>query len=141
MNKEPRFDAIQIGDEIPSLVKGPVTTQQLVKYAGASGDYYQIHYDEAFAKNVGLPGVIIHGLLKGAFLGQLLTDWVGEIGTLKKFGCSYRGMDYPGDTLTCRGKVTGKYSKDGENLVELEIWVENQRGEKTTPGNAIVALP
>jgi len=72
----------KLGEEIPELVKHP-TTRQLVQYAGAQGDFYEIHYDQDFARSVGLPGVILHGLLKAAFLGQLVTDWHGDKGTLK----------------------------------------------------------
>jgi len=126
--------------EIPPLEKKP-TTRQLVRWAGASGDFYEIHYDKDFALGNALPGVIVHGALKSAWLGQLLTDWVGEGGRVKKYGCSYRGMDVPGDTLTCRGKVTRKYVEGDEHLVELEIWLENGQGQKTTPGSAVVVLP
>ncbi|MFQ5860419.1 MAG: MaoC/PaaZ C-terminal domain-containing protein [Dehalococcoidia bacterium] len=140
MTETPRWEDVQEGMELPSLVKGP-TTRQLVRYAGASGDYYEIHYDKDFAQGTGLPGVIIHGALKSAFLGQLVTDWIGEEGTLRKLGCQYRGMDVPGDTLTCKGRVVKKYTRDGEHLVDLEVWLENGQGQSTTPGWATVALP
>ena len=128
------------GMEIPSLIKNP-TTRQLVKYAGASGDFYEIHYDTEFAHSTGLPGVILHGALKNAFLGQLMTDWIGPTGVLKRLGCQYRGMDRPNTPITCKGVVTRKYQENGEYLVDCEIWTENQDGERTTPGTAIVALP
>ena len=134
------WEDVQEGMELPSLVKRP-NTQQLVKWAGASGDYYQIHYDTSFAQSTGLSGVIVHGSLKNAFLGQLITDWIGERGSLKKLTAQYRGMDMPGDTLTCKGKVANKYENDGEYLVDCEIWIENSKGERTTPGQAIVSLP
>ena len=69
------------------------------------------------------------------------SDWIGEPGTLKKLSCQYRGMDVPGDTLTCKGKVVRKYRERQEYLVDCEIWLENSKGEKTTPGAATVALP
>jgi acyl dehydratase len=134
------WEDVSEGMELPSLVKHP-TTRQLVKYAGASGDFYEIHYDTAFAQGTGLPGVIIHGALKSAFLGQLATDWIGEYGSLKRLSCQYRGMDIPGDVLTCKGRVVRKYREGGESLVECNIWLENGKGEITTPGTAIVALP
>ena len=134
------WEDVEEGTEVSPLEKHP-TTQQLVMYAGASGDFYQIHYDNDFAKNNGLPGVIIHGALKNAFLGQLMTDWIGEGGTLRKLSCQYRGMDGPGDTLTCKGTVTRKYQEGGQNLVDCDIWLENGKGEKTTPGTATVQLP
>ena len=134
------WEDIKEGAEIPPLVKKP-TTQQLVRWAGASGDFYQIHYDKDFATGTGLDGVIVHGALKAAWLGQLLGDWIGESGTVKKYGCSYRGMDFPDDTLTCKGKVVRKYMEGDEACVECEIWLENSKGVKTTRGTGIVALP
>ena len=77
------YEDVTEGMELPVLVKEP-TTQQLVKYAGASGDYYQIHYDKDYAAGNGLDGVIIHGALKNAFLGHLMTQWMGPLGVLKR---------------------------------------------------------
>jgi acyl dehydratase len=127
--------SVKVGDEIPELVKHP-TTRQLVQYAGASGDFYEIHYDQEFARSVALPGVILHGLLKAGYLGQLLTDWLGDRGTLKTFEVSYRGIDVPGKPYRCRGKVT---RVDGSE-VELEIWGEDFEGKKTTVGTATVEM-
>lgn len=126
---------VEVGQEVPELVKHP-TTRQLVQYAGAQGDFYEIHYDQEYAKGVGLPGVILHGLLKAAFLGQLVTDWLGDGGTLKSFEVSYRGIDVPGRPYRCRGKITAV--KDGE--VELEVWGEDESGKRTTVGTATVEL-
>ena len=134
-------DDLKVGDEIPALVKKP-TTRQLVKYAGASGDYYEIHYDHHFAVNAGLKeGVIVHGLLTAGWLAQMLTDWLPSPTALKKFGVSYRVMARPGDTITCKGRIVNKYEKDGEHLVDCEISAENQRGEKCAVGTATAALP
>ena len=134
------FEDIEEGSEVPTLRKDP-TSQQLVKYAGASGDFYQIHYDVNFAKNNGLPDIILHGALKNAFLGQLMTDYVGFDGTLKKLSCQYRAMDIPGTPVFAKGNVVKKYVEENENIVECEIWLENEEGQKTTPGYAIVSLP
>ena len=140
MTSQVYFEDIEAGTEIPSLVKYP-TTMQLVKYAGASGDYYQIHYDKDFALANGLPGVIVHGWLTLSFLGQMLTDWLGEQGALEKLNGSYRGMNNVHEEVFCHGKVTKKYAEAGKNLARLEIWAENPRGDKTVTGSAVVALP
>jgi len=140
MAKQVYYEDVEVGQEIPRLVKHP-TTRQLVKWAGASGDFYEIHYDKDFAQSTGLKGVIVHGWLTYSFLGQLLTDWMGLGGWIKKFGVSYRGMNVPGEDVICRGKVTKKHVQGGEHLVELEIWAETTKGEKNTPGNAVVSLP
>jgi len=134
------YEDVTEEQELPSLIKQP-TTRQLVMWAGASGDYYAIHYDKDFAQSKGLPGVIVHGQLVASFLGQLLTDWMGEQGKLIKLACSYKGMNFPGETITCRGKVSKKYVEDGEHRLECHIWAENAKGERTVTGKAIVALP
>ncbi|MBL7166192.1 MAG: dehydratase [Dehalococcoidales bacterium] len=134
------WEDVQEGTEVTPLAKN-ATTQQLVRWAGASGDFYQIHYDKDFALGNNLPGLIVHGALKSAWLGQLVGDWAGNEGIIKSYGCSYRGMDIPNDALTCKGVVTKKHVDGNEHIVECDIWLENSKGEKTTPGTAVVVLP
>ena len=134
------WEDVAEGDEIPPLIR-TTSTQDLVKYAGASRDFSEIHYDKDFALSVGLPGVILHGALKAAYLGKLVTDWIGEYGDLKKLGCQHRGMDMPGNTTICGGRVKSKSASGDEHLVDCEIWLEDARGQKTVPGWATVALP
>ena len=134
------YEDIEVGTEITPLVKRP-TKEQLVRWAGATNDFHPIHYDKDYAQGRGLPEVIVHGLLKYQFLVQLLTDWIGVNGTVKNISCQYRGVDFPGDTLTCKGTVVNKLSVGQDHCLECEIWIENQRGERTTPGRAIVAVP
>ena len=140
MAKQVYYEDVNVGDEIPTLGKN-CTTQQLVMWATGSGDMYPIHYDKDFAAGNGLPGVIVHGALKNAFLGQMLHDWVGEKGEIKKYNCQYRGMDVPNEDIICRGVVTNKARDGGLNIVELDIWTEKASGEKTSPGKATVVLP
>ena len=134
------YEDVEVGQEITPLVKQP-TTRQLVMWAGASGDYNPIHYDKDFALSRGLNGVIVHGQLVYCFLGQLMTDWAGEGGILRKLSCNYRGMNFPGETVTCLGKITKKYVENGEHCAECSIWAENPNGEKTVLGKAVVVMP
>ena len=140
MAEQVYWEDVAEGMELPALVKEP-TTRQLVQYAGASGDFYEIHYDKDFALGNQLDGPILHGALKSAFLGQLITDWMGPQGTLQRLQCQYRGMDAPGQPLTVKGSVTRKYQQDGRHLVDCELRLENAEGQNTTPGSATVALP
>ena len=126
---------VTVGQDLPELVKQP-TTRQLVQYAGAQGDFYEIHYDQAYAQSVGLPGVILHGLLKAGFLAQLVTDWLGDNGTLESFEVSYRGLDEPGHPYRCRGRVT----RVEDHKAELDVWGEDESGKRTTTGKATVSL-
>jgi acyl dehydratase len=134
------YEDIGVGSELPALVKCP-TTMQLVKFAGASGDYYPIHYDKDFALANGLPGVIVHGWLVLSFLGQVITDWMGEGGTLVKLGGSYRGMNPVNEDIICNGKVARKYIEGERHYVRVEVWAENPQGERTVTGSAVVRLP
>ena len=140
MTEQLYYEDVAEGSEITPLIKQP-TTRQLVMWAGAVGDYNPIHYDKDFAQSRGLSGVIVHGQLAGSFLGQLITDWIGARGRVKKLSCSYKGMNYPGESLICKGKVTKKYVEHGEHCVECSIWIENPKGEKTVSGTAAVILP
>ena len=140
MAEQVYFEDVNEGDEVPKLVKN-CSTQQLVQWAAGSGDFYQIHYDKDFAQSTGLKDIIVHGALKHAFLGQLLHDWAGAQGAIKKFGCQYRGMDDSKQEIVCRGVVTKKYQEGSQNIVELDVWTENPEGKKTTPGEATVTLP
>ncbi|HLH69192.1 MAG TPA: MaoC/PaaZ C-terminal domain-containing protein [Candidatus Dormibacteraeota bacterium] len=123
------------GLELPERVEHP-TTRQLVQYAGASGDFYEIHYDQEFARAAGLPGVVLHGLLKAAFLARLVTSWAGDRARLRAFEVSYRGLDLPGRPLRCRGVVRGVEG----GVAELELWTEDAEGRRTTLGSATLEL-
>jgi len=131
---------VGIGDELPPLVKGPIQQIQLTRYAGASGDFNPIHQDEEFASAAGMGGVFAHGMLSMGFVAQALTDWAGA-GTVRKLGVRFAGLVRLKDVVTCRGRVVEKSSKDDVHLVELDVWAENQRGEKVVTGRATVALP
>jgi acyl dehydratase len=131
---------VKVGDELPPLVKGPIQQIQLTRYAGASGDFNPIHQDDEFAKAAGMGGVFAHGMLSMGFVAQAVTDWAGA-GRLRKIGVRFAALVRLKETVTCRGRVLAKSSKDDEHLVELEIWAENDKGEKVVTGKATVALP
>jgi acyl dehydratase len=134
------FDDVKVGDELPPLVKGPIQQIQLTRYAGASGDFNPIHQDDEFARAAGMGGVFAHGMLSMGFVGQLVTDWAGA-GQVRKLGVRFAGLVRLKDTITCRGRVLARSSKDDVNLVDLEVWAENDKGDKVLTGKATVALP
>ena len=134
------FEDVKVGDEIPPLVK-EITDIQLNMFSAAMWSFYRLHWDEKFAQEKGFPHPNVQASLYGAFLSQLLTDWMGPDGALKKLGYNNRVMCYPGDTLTCKGKVTGKYVNNGGNFAECDVWVENQKGHNVSPGTATISLP
>ena len=134
------WDDIEEGAEI-ALENEEMSSQRLVVWAAASGDFYQIHYDDSFAKNNRLPDIIVHGALKGMLIGRLLDEWTGSDGRIVNWGVSYRGMDPAREPLRVWGTVTKKYEEGGEGLIDLDVGVAQADGTQTTPGTATVMLP
>jgi acyl dehydratase len=127
------------GSVLPDLRKLPITKMQLVKYAGASGDYNLIHTDDETARTVGLEGVIAHGMLSMAFLGEYLC-WLAGPESIRRLSVRFNEMVRPGDTLTCRGRVKEQTTGNAGRQLLLEVWTENQRAERVTVGEAEVHI-
>ena len=108
----------------------------LVQYAGASGDFYEMHYDLPFAHERGHRELAVHGLLKAAWLTRLVDDWFAGRGRLAVLDIRYRGMDFRDEPVTCGGRITGR---DGDR-VSIEIWTADAEDNRTTVGTAEVEL-
>lgn len=130
---------LDVGDELPPLTK-TLERLDLVRYAAGSGDFNPLHYDPDFPQAREIGDNIVHGRLKYAALGQLVSDWLGHRGFVRRISASYRGMDRRGTTFTCHGRVTGVREEDGRRVVELELWTSGADGRRTTEGAAEVAL-
>ena len=135
------WEDVEEGQEVPPYSQ-KVGYMELNRFAGANNELVPIHMDPDYAKNVAnLPDVIVMGNLKLAYIANALTDWAGDEGWIQKLYVEYRKMDQVNTTITAKGKVTKKYEQGGKRLLDLEVWVENEQGEVTTPGSAVVALP
>lgn len=132
--KTPIFSEINIGDEMPALVKDPVSQVQLVKYAGASGDFNPIHFQDAVGKMAGFGGVIAHGMLIMGFMGQAITDWIPQR-NLKKLKARFVNITKPGDVITVTGRVTAKRIEDRENIIICEVKAEDQNSQIKVEGS------
>jgi acyl dehydratase len=128
-----------VGDELEPLSK-TLDRAQLVKYAAGSGDFNPLHFDPDFPQARDIGDNIVHGRLKYAALGQLVSDWLDHRGFVRRISASYLGMDRRGETFTCRGRVSDVREEDGRMVVELELWTENSEGQRTTDGGAEVVL-
>lgn len=133
------YEDVQIGDEIPKLTKGPVTHLQLVRYAGASGDFNPLHTDPKVGKMIGTGGIIAHGMLIMGFVGQMLSDYVGP-NALRKFGVRFKGMTRLDDVITCTGTITEKYEADGEARITGKVQAADQNGDVKVSGTFVAAL-
>ena len=120
-------DAITVGEEILDL-EVTHTREQIKAYADASGDQNPIHQDDEVAKAMGLPGVIAHGMLNYGLLSRAVTDWLGDPGRLRSLSVRFSTMVQPGDTVRARGRV--KSIDEAAGTATLDLWMENQRGDK-----------
>lgn len=127
------FDSITVGDELPQLTKTP-GREQLVKYAAGSGDFNPLHYDADFEQAKAIGDNIVHGRMKYAALGQLVSDWAGHAAMVSTVSCQYRGMDLQGKTFTVGGTVSAK--DDSSRTVTVDVWTKDANGATTTPGKA-----
>lgn len=121
------------------IVRGPITRTQLALFAGASGDHNPIHLDDEEARKGGLPGVIAHGMLSMAFLGDLLVG-LASPERIRAFDARFVAMAFPGDTITCRAEVTGEAEEGGERVALLKLAAVNQKGQAVAEGTARVAI-
>jgi acyl dehydratase len=134
------FEDVEVGDHIPNVVK-EVDLLQLIRYAAATWNFYLLHLDREFARRKGFRDANVPAPFYGAFLATMMAGWAGDPGRLKKLNYSVKVMGFPGDTLTGKGMVLKKYRDGEENLVDCDIWVENQDGVKVSPGSATISLP
>ena len=132
-----KYDSVKIGDPIPTLTIDNVSRPDFVRYAGASGDFVPLHYDQTFVEAAGIPTVFAQGMWTAGCLGRCLTDYAGA-GNVRRYRVRFSRQVWPGDTLTCSGKVTNKVEKNGEKLLEGDVEVINQKGEAAIKGNFVV---
>ena len=133
------FDDVQVGDEAPVLTH-TLTRTDLVRYAGASGDFNPMHHDEVKAQAAGQPSVFGHGMFSMGFLGSALTDYVG-VGNVVRYQVRFARQTWPDEQLCTRIVVTAKRHEDGRQLVDMDVALSNAEGENKVVGQATAALP
>jgi acyl dehydratase len=140
MTAQVKYDEVEEGTELPAQTY-KVDRLNLVRYAGASGDFNPIHWRESFAKSVGLPDVIAHGMFTMAQAGRYVTDWVGDSGAVVDFGVRFSGMvvvpDASGNELEISGVVDKKLD---DNLVVIALTARAQGEKVLTRAKATVRL-
>ncbi len=134
------FDDVREGDEL-APVSRLQTQKRFIRWAQASNDLSDIHYDYKLMRSRGMPDVVGQGALSTAYIGTMLTNWCMPAGFLRRLTVQYRHYSFPGDVLTTKGVVTSKRRDAGDNVVTLDVWAENQHGRRLTVGQAVVSLP
>ena len=104
MTAKVRFEDVKVGDEIPSLSK-VVKREEVKAYADASGDQNPLHQDDNFARSVGFPGIIAHGMFSMAHLTKAITDWLGNPAALKSLKVQFRAVVFMDETLVAKGSI------------------------------------
>ena len=138
--KQVYFNDVRVWDDLPPISRGPLGFTDLVLAASAVRDYYPGHHDPEFAREQGAPDVFINTHFTLGLLHRVVEGWMGPEGFVRRMRFRMVAMNMPGDTVVGKGKVTRKYQQDGENLVDIDVWLENQRGV-TTPAVFTVSLP
>ena len=133
------FEDVKEGDTAPAR-SHTLTRTDLVQYAGASGDFNPMHHDEVKAQSAGLPSVFGHGMFSMGFLAAALNDYVG-VGNLTRYKVRFAKQTWPDDVLTTTITVTGKREEGGQNLIDLECVLTNDKGVVVVQGDATAALP
>jgi acyl dehydratase len=128
-------DDVSVGDAAPTVIVEDIAPQDFVRYAGASGDFNPIHYDEQYAMALGNPGVFGQGMFTAAHAGHLATDWFG-VGAIDRFSTRFTARVWPGDTLTVSGEITGV---DGV-AVSADITATRQTGETVLVGEVTATV-
>lgn len=136
----PTWDALAVGDALPSLTLPPISRHTLALYCGASGDHNPIHVDIDFARSAGMPDVFAHGMLSAAWLGRLLTDWLPQT-ALRALDLRFAAITQVGEVITCTGRVSEKFEQDGQRLARLQLATANAEGVVKLSGEAVVAWP
>jgi acyl dehydratase len=166
-----RWSDVQVGEELPPVVKGPVTVTDFIAWLMGWGGLFvrahrialefrrqhpaagipnelgvpdvpeRVHWDNDFARKIGAPAAYDYGPQRIAWLGNLMTNWIGDDGFLRRLDVQVRRFNIVGDTSWCRGRVTRRYEAEGRRLVDCDVWIENQRGEVTATGTATAELP
>ena len=163
-----RWEDTSVGETLPEVVKGPLTVTSVIAFVQGWGSLYvrahglawdlferhpalaipnafgvpeppeRVHWDEALARAVGVPGAYDYGPERVAWLGHLVTNWMGDRGALRRLNVQVQRHNLIGDTTWCRGTVSGKAAG---GAVHLALAAVNQRGETTAAGAAEVLLP
>jgi len=134
------FEDVTVGMALPPLTKTPSNTL-LFLYSAITWNPQRIHFDKDYTLSEGYRDIVVHGPLRGAFLSQLLTHWIGDEGVLKKLSYANRDIAYVNEPLICKGIVTRTWVENGKGAVECEIWAENAHGTRLTLGQATVIVP
>lgn len=130
------WKTLAVGEEKRFEV-GDLTRSNFVRYAGASGDFNPIHFDETFAQFAGQPSIFGQGMFTAGALSRIIASWFGP-DAIKEYRTRFRERVWPGDTVHFSGKVAEIYEEGGVRHAKIELLAANQNGQSLVEGSAIV---
>ena len=133
------FEDVAEGDEAP-VRSHTLDRTDLVRYAGASGDFNPMHHDEVKAVAAGQPSVFGHGMFSMGFLGSAITDYVG-VGNVRRYQVRFAKQTWPDEKLSTSIVVTGKRTDGDDHLVDLDVRLLNADGQEKVVGPAPAVVP
>jgi acyl dehydratase len=128
------------GDELPPFQR-TTSFPHWNRYAAVNDEFVPIHMDDEAGRAAGYPTAFGMGNLQWSYLHNLVRGWLGAEGRIVSLSCQFRGANTKGMTVTARGVVTAVREDGGQRLADLDIWTEDQDGNKLAPGGAVVILP
>ena len=135
-----KYDSVSAGDALPARTYY-ARRVDLVKYAGASGDFNPIHWNERFAASVGLPGVIAHGMLNMGLVARYLAESFPPGARFEEYGVRFRAMVRPGDRISIQGRVASVESGAGRTRATLDLTLAADPSRPAITGRAVVSWP
>ncbi|MCY4729948.1 hypothetical protein KY092_05165 [Natronomonas gomsonensis] len=138
--RSPTAADLAVGDAGPELVIENLERKDFVKYAGASGDFNPLHYDEPYAKANGNDSVFGQGMLTAGYVARMVTNWFG-IDRISNFSVRFQARVWPGDTITITGEVTDVTETDDGATITADLVATNQNGDAVITGSVTTDLP
>jgi acyl dehydratase len=130
---------VQVGDQLPPFQRA-TGFHHWNRYAAVNDEFVPIHMDDEAGKAAGYSSAFGMGNLQWSYLHNMLRNWIGDDGRIVRLGCQFRAPNTKGQTVTAHGVVTAIRQDGDQQVVDIDIWTENQDGTKLAPGNATVAL-
>lgn len=130
----------EIGQSSPVVVIEDLTRKDIVQYAGASGDFNPIHYNDVLAKEAGNKSVFAHGMLSAGFVSRMICEWFG-IQNIRQFSSRFQARVWPGDTLTVSGHIVDIEERTKSALVTATVTVSNQDGLEVLTAQTTASVP
>jgi acyl dehydratase len=129
----------ELGDRLPSLEIGPLSRTDIVRYAGASGDFARMHHDEPYAVSLGHPSVFAMGLYPAGILTRLVSENF-DLAKLRAFRVRFQSMTWPGDVLVFSGKVSDKRENANGRVLTVTTIVSSAENDVKITGSFEVAF-